>query len=119
MWGPSSRGPRAYGRLGWALLGTLPFAFAGPSAAAGLATSCHIHPPAELVERGEQPSTIGPYPSGPACESERLALFGDRGRCHCTQGFAPGPSAGPSRGPDRSGRPGSAGGIEPSWPRLP
>lgn len=74
-------------RIRAALLGALPFACSGAPQAAGLTTLCHIHPPAELVERGAQPATIGPYASAATCEAERLALFGGLGRCHCVQSF--------------------------------
>ncbi|MGE5153922.1 MAG: hypothetical protein ACM3ST_07895, partial [Bdellovibrio bacteriovorus] len=74
---------------------------------------------AELVERGQRPSTIGPYPSGPTCESARLAQFGDLGRCHCTQGFASRPAAGASGRTDGSSYPGSDGDQGQSGPPLP
>jgi len=106
MWDPNSSCPRPPSRIGLALLGALSLAGAGPLEAAGLTSSCHIHPPAELVERGEQPSTIGPYPSSSACEAERLARFGNLGRCHCTQSFAPWPGADKAQGSPRDpGRP--------------
>lgn len=116
MWGPSSRGAPPPIRPGLVLLGGLAAAFVGPSQAVGLTTSCHIHPPAELVERGEQPTIIGPFGSSSACESERLARFGDLGRCHCVQGFAPRPRFGVAPVTDGPNVPGSTGDQAPPLP---
>jgi hypothetical protein len=60
----------------------------GPTWSAGPRVSCHIHPPAEQVERGEAAATIGPYPSTETCEEARAERFGTGGRCHCTATFA-------------------------------
>ena len=127
MWGPGRRGAPSSGRRGLVLpgvplgvlLGALASAGVGPSQAAGLTTSCHIHPPTELVERGEQPVTIGPYASNSACESERLALFGDFGRCHCVQTFAPRSGVGRTPGMDRPDLPGATRDPGPPLPPLP
>lgn len=107
------------GVLPGVLLGALACAGVGQSQAAGLTRSCHIHPPAELVERGEQPVTIGPYASSAACEWERLALFGDLGRCHCVQTFAPRSGVGRKPGIDRPDLPGATRDPGPPLPPLP
>lgn len=98
------------------LLGALAAALVGPSQAAGLSTSCHIHPPTELAERGERPAIIGPFSSSSACEAGRLARFGDLGRCHCVQGFAPRPRFGVAPGTDGPNLPGSTGDPPPPLP---
>lgn len=102
--------------MGVLLLGTLPLAMTPNPRAAGLTTSCHIHPPDELVARGERPSTIGPYASSGDCEAERLALFGTLGRCHCSQSFAPGSRVGKMSGVDRPEPPGFTGAPSPPLP---
>ena len=66
----------------------LVLAWAGAAGAGGLRVSCHIHPPAELVERGEAPATIGPFGDNARCETERSERYGSDGRCHCTASFA-------------------------------
>jgi hypothetical protein len=116
MSGPSRRASAAPGRAGLALLGALSLAVPGAPRAAGLMTSCHIHPPPDLVERGEQPGTIGPYPSGEACEAARLTLFGALGRCHCVQSFAAGPWSGGARGSGSRDLPDTARDLAPPLP---
>lgn len=113
---PSSRASASGRRVGLALLGALPLLVPGTPRAAGLTTSCHIHPPPQLVERGEQPGTIGPYPSNEACEAARLALFGTLGRCHCVQSFAGKPWSGGTRGSGSRDLPDTARDLAPPLP---
>lgn len=64
---------------------------------AQLRMSCHIHPPD--TDSGETPAIIGPFTDAAGCQAERQQRFGDRGRCHCTAGFASPPGWGrPSDG---------------------
>jgi hypothetical protein len=108
--------------MGWplriraALLGALPLACPGIHQAAGLTTLCHIHPPAELVERGAQPATIGPYTGEDACEAERLDLFGGQGRCHCVQSFGGSRRFAPGPEPDGPAAPASGRDLTPPLP---
>ncbi len=55
--------------------------------AIALETSCHIHPPAEVVKEGGRVTIIGPFADQSSCEKRRQLLFGNRGRCHCSAGF--------------------------------
>lgn len=116
MSSPSSRASPSPGRVGLALLCVLPLLVAGAPRAADLTASCHIHPPPELVERGGQPGTIGPYPSDDACEAARLTLFGTLGRCHCVQSFAGKPWSGGTRGSGARDLPGTARDLAPPLP---
>jgi hypothetical protein len=116
MSGPSRRESASPGRVGLALLGALSFVVAGIPWAAGLMTSCHIHPPPDLVERGEQPGTIRPYASNEACEAARLTLFGTLGRCHCVQPFAGRPWSGGTPGTGSRDPPGAARDLAPPLP---
>lgn len=73
-------------RLSWCV--ALLLASLIPVSAAGLRQSCHIHPPADLVEAGAAEATVGPYASLDACEQARVLTFSDQGRCHCVSAFA-------------------------------
>jgi hypothetical protein len=58
----------------------------GAPAVQGLDTSCHIHPPTSAATA--RPAIVGPFADLARCEAERIARYGDQGRCHCTAGFA-------------------------------
>jgi hypothetical protein len=79
-------GAAAFGRI---LLVGLCAAAANPALPA--AASCHIHPPPATApaSASDRPRLIGPFADHAGCESARVGLFGDLGRCHCQAAFTP------------------------------